>query len=142
MAGAERQYAAGLPRRPAQDRVDIPSHRRPPNSGGEKIHAEEVEKAIRTHPDVRDVVVVGRPSDLWGQEVVALVELALGADATDDEMRDHVRASIAKYKVPKAILRVPAVKRQPTGKVDYRWASELASSTSRPSEREQPERGE
>ena len=52
------------------------------NSGGEKIFAEEVERAIAGHPAVHDVVVVGRPSERWGQEVVALVELAEGRTAT------------------------------------------------------------
>jgi 3-oxocholest-4-en-26-oate---CoA ligase len=51
------------------------------NSGGEKIFAEEVERAIAGHPAVHDVVVVGRPSERWGQEVVALVELSPGATA-------------------------------------------------------------
>ena len=48
------------------------------NSGGEKIFAEEVEQAIAGHPAVADVVVAGRPSERWGQEVVAVVQLADG----------------------------------------------------------------
>ena len=51
------------------------------NSGGEKIFAEEVETAIASHPAVADVVVAGRPSERWGQEVVAVVALADGAAA-------------------------------------------------------------
>ena len=49
------------------------------NSGGEKIFAEEVERRIASHPAVADVVVAGRPSERWGQEVVAVVALAEGA---------------------------------------------------------------
>ena len=51
------------------------------NSGGEKIFVEEVETAIASHPAVADVVVTGRPSERWGQEVVAVVALADGASA-------------------------------------------------------------
>ncbi|HEY9303569.1 MAG TPA: acyl-CoA synthetase, partial [Mycobacterium sp.] len=51
------------------------------NSGGEKIFVEEVETAIASHPAVADVVVAGRPSERWGQEVVAVVALAQGASA-------------------------------------------------------------
>ena len=49
------------------------------NSGGEKIFAEEVEQAIAHHPDVYDVVCAGRPSERWGQEVIAVVQLREGA---------------------------------------------------------------
>ena len=59
------------------------------NSGGEKIFAEEVEKAIASHPAVADVVVAGRPSERWGQEVVAIVALADGARADAAELIDH-----------------------------------------------------
>ncbi len=56
------------------------------NSGGEKIFAEEVERAIAAHPHVYDVVVVGRPSERWGSEVVAVVQFAEGKSASDDEL--------------------------------------------------------
>ena len=58
------------------------------NSGGEKVFAEEVEQALIGHPAVADVVVVGRPSERWGQEVVAVVSFNPGHDTvTDDELR-------------------------------------------------------
>lgn len=53
------------------------------NSGGEKVFVEEVERAIAAHPQVCDVVVVGRPSKRWGTEVTAIVQLRDGADASD-----------------------------------------------------------
>ena len=56
------------------------------NSAGEKIFAEEVEQAILIAPDVVDVVVVGRPSERWGQEVVAVVALVAGSEVTDAEL--------------------------------------------------------
>jgi 3-oxocholest-4-en-26-oate---CoA ligase len=96
------------------------------NSGGEKIFAEEVESAIASHPAVADVVVAGRPSERWGQEVVAVVALADGATATGDELIDHASAVIARYKLPKAVVFRPVIERSPAGKADYRWAREQA----------------
>jgi acyl-CoA synthetase (AMP-forming)/AMP-acid ligase II len=92
------------------------------NSGGEKIFAEEVERAIAGHPAVHDVVVVGRPSERWGQEVVALVELSAGASATVDDIVTHAGQHVARYKLPKDVLFLDAIQRSPSGKADYRWA--------------------
>jgi fatty-acyl-CoA synthase len=92
------------------------------NSGGEKIFVEEVERALAAHPAVRDVVVVGRPSTRWGSEAVAVVQVEAGADVTDDELLAEAEKHIARYKVPKAIVRVATLQRSPSGKADYRWA--------------------
>lgn len=102
------------------------------NSGGEKIFVEEVEQAISAHPDVYDVVVVGRPSQRWGSEVVALVQLTEDASATDDDLMQACRRHIAGYKVPKAIIRTPKILRSPVGKADYRWAREIATTAVAP----------
>ncbi|OBH05440.1 acyl-CoA synthetase [Mycobacterium sp. E2699] len=96
------------------------------NSGGEKIFVEEVETAIASHPAVADVVVAGRPSERWGQEVVAIVALAEGASADADELVTHAAKSLARYKLPKAIVFRPVIERSPSGKADYRWAREQA----------------
>jgi acyl-CoA synthetase (AMP-forming)/AMP-acid ligase II len=96
------------------------------NSGGEKIFAEEVETAIASHPAVADVVVAGRPSEHWGQEVVAVVALAEGAAADAEELVAHAALSLARYKLPKAIVFRPVIERSPAGKADYRWAREQA----------------
>ena len=96
------------------------------NSGGEKIFVEEVETAIASHPAVADVVVAGRPSERWGQEVVAVVALAEGAHAEADELVAHAAQSLARYKLPKAIVFRPVIERSPSGKADYRWAREQA----------------
>ncbi len=96
------------------------------NSGGEKIFVEEVETAIASHPAVADVVVAGRPSERWGQEVVAVVALAEGADTSADELVAHAGQSLARYKLPKAIVFRPVIERSPSGKADYRWAREQA----------------
>ncbi|GAA5020105.1 AMP-binding protein [Kitasatospora paranensis] len=98
------------------------------NSGGEKIFAEEVERAVFSHPAVVDVLVVGRPSERWGQEVTAMVRLAADLPApSDEELREHAAGHIARYKLPKAFLRVPEVRRNAMGKPDYAWARALAA---------------
>lgn len=96
------------------------------NSGGEKIFAEEVEHALKSHPQVFDAVVVGRPSERWGQEVVALVRLRDGAEVANDDLLDTCGRHIARYKLPKAILRLDHIERSPSGKADYRWAKAVA----------------
>jgi len=96
------------------------------NSGGEKIFAEEVEQAIAHHPDVYDVVCAGRPSERWGQEVVAVVHLREGATATEADLLAEAAAHVARYKLPKAFVFVDHVVRSPAGKADYRWAKEQA----------------
>lgn len=92
------------------------------NTGGEKVFVEEVERALIAHPAVRDVVVVGRPSERWGSEVVAVVQLDEGSDASDADLLAEAGRHIAGYKMPKAIVRVAKVERSPSGKADYRWA--------------------
>lgn len=96
------------------------------NSGGEKIFVEEVETAIASHPAVADVVVAGRPSERWGQEVVAVVALAEGAHADADDLVAHAAKSLARYKLPKAVVFRAVIERSPSGKADYRWAREQA----------------
>ncbi len=103
------------------------------NSGGEKIFAEEVERAVAAHPAVYEVVVVGRPSERWGQEVVAVVQFAEGASASDEELAAVCRQHIADYKVPKAFIRTAQILRSPAGKADYRWAKRVATGHLQPS---------
>ena len=100
------------------------------NSGGEKIFAEEVEAAINEHPAVYDVVVTGRPSERWGNEVVALVQLADGAHADADSILAEAARHIARYKLPKEVIFCAKVQRSPSGKADYRWAKEQAAQAS------------
>ena len=99
------------------------------NSGGEKIFAEEVEQALAHHPAVYDVIVVGRPSEQWGNEVVAVVQLAEDASVTDEELLAEAETHIARYKLPKAFVYRDALVRSPAGKADYRWAKEQAQPT-------------
>jgi len=97
------------------------------NSGGEKIFVEEVERAIAGHPAVADVVVTGRPSERWGSEVVAVVQLADGASADAASIVEEASAHIARYKLPKEVVFVTSIQRSPSGKADYRWAAETAA---------------
>jgi fatty-acyl-CoA synthase len=96
------------------------------NTGGEKVFAEEVEQALLTHLDVEDVLVVGRPSERWGQEVVAVVQLRPEATTDDNSLLAAAAEHLARYKLPKAIVRVEAIRRSPAGKADYAWARSVA----------------
>lgn len=96
------------------------------NTGGEKVFAEEVEHALKHHPDVRDAVVVGTPNERFGQQVTAVVQLREGVAPREDVLRDAVRAHLAPYKVPRAFVFVSELVRAPSGKADYRWAARTA----------------
>jgi fatty-acyl-CoA synthase len=98
------------------------------NSGGEKIFAEEVEQALKQHPDVYDTVVTGRPNERWGQEVVAIVQLSEGVETAEGELLAEAAKHIARYKLPKAFVFRDRIQRSPSGKADYRWAKEQAGS--------------
>ncbi|OBK12662.1 acyl-CoA synthetase [Mycobacterium asiaticum] len=100
------------------------------NTGGEKVFVEEVEEVLRAHPAIADALVVGRDSERWGQEVVALVELRAGAEPDTDALRTHCAADLAGFKVPKAIIVVDRVRRLGNGKADYRWAKQRAETVS------------
>ncbi len=96
------------------------------NSGGEKIYPEEVEAALKHHPDVFDAVVVGTPNERWGQQVTALVQLRADSTVSVDDLVAHCRTLVADYKSPKAIEFVPTVQRTAVGKADYQWARQEA----------------
>jgi acyl-CoA synthetase (AMP-forming)/AMP-acid ligase II len=94
------------------------------NSGGEKIYPEEVEAALKGHPDVFDALVVGVPDPRYGQHVAAVVQARPGCRPSLAELDSFVRSEIAGYKVPRSLWLVDEVKRSPAGKPDYRWAKE------------------
>jgi acyl-CoA synthetase (AMP-forming)/AMP-acid ligase II len=96
------------------------------NSGGEKIYPEEVEGALKSHPDVFDVLVVGLPDERWGESVAALLQPRPGCSPTLEALQEHARAQIAGYKVPRRLLIVDEVPRLPNGKPDYRSAKAAA----------------
>jgi fatty-acyl-CoA synthase len=96
------------------------------NTGGEKVFAEEVEHALKHHSAVYDAVVVGTPSERWGQQVTAVVRLRDGVRVSEADLRDAARKHIAAYKLPKVFVFVDEITRSPSGKADYRWARDTA----------------
>jgi acyl-CoA synthetase (AMP-forming)/AMP-acid ligase II len=97
------------------------------NSGGEKIFPEEVEGALKSHPDVFDALVVGVPDERWGERVAAVVQLRPGRHPSADDVIAHCRKHLAGYKVPRTIHVVPEIQRSPSGKADYPWARRTAA---------------
>jgi len=89
------------------------------NTGGEKVFPEEVEEALRSHPDVHDAVVVGVPNPRFGQAVAALVAVRPGCHVDADTLAAHVRGRLAAYKAPRHVLLAGSVGRGPNGKADY-----------------------
>ena len=92
------------------------------NTGGEKGFPEEVEEAVKRHPSVLDCLVVGLPSERFGESVTAVVSLRDYTKATVDDLMATAKQQLAGYKAPKAICIVEVVKRAPNGKADYKWA--------------------
>jgi 3-oxocholest-4-en-26-oate---CoA ligase len=92
------------------------------NSGGEKIHPEEVESVLREHPAVHDALVVGVPDDRWGERVAAVVAVRPGHQVTSDDLTGHCRGRLAGFKTPRDVALVDQIPRSESGKPDYRWA--------------------
>lgn len=86
-------------------------------SGGENVYPAEVENAVYSHPAVADVAVIGVPDEKWGEAVKACVVLKVGAEASEADIIAHARQSIAGYKCPKSIDFIPALPRNPSGKI-------------------------
>jgi fatty-acyl-CoA synthase len=97
------------------------------NTGGEKVFVEEVEDLLKRHDSVVDVLVTGRPSERFGQEVVAVVQLTEPDACSPFDLRVWCGEHLARYKAPRAVVFVGEVRRHPSGKADYRWAKEQAA---------------
>jgi len=97
------------------------------NTGGEKVFPEEVEGALKSHPDVFDALVIGVPDERLGQRVGAVVQPRPGSTPELSTLDAHVRSLLAGYKVPRSLWLVDQVGRSPSGKPDYRWAQEHAA---------------
>jgi 3-oxocholest-4-en-26-oate---CoA ligase len=97
------------------------------NTGGEKVFVEEVEEVLRAHPDIADALVIGRPSERWGEEIVALIQPRDGADTARELLYAHCTSQLAPFKAPKEFIAVEQVRRLGNGKADYRWAKRQAT---------------
>ncbi len=86
-------------------------------SGGENIAGSEVERVLYEHESVVEVAVVGRPDARWGEVPVAYVVVRSDTTATPDDLVEHCRGQLAKFKVPKQVMFVDALPRNPSGKV-------------------------
>ncbi|MFE7117501.1 acyl-CoA synthetase [Streptomyces sp. NPDC057654] len=98
------------------------------NTGGEKVYPEEVEQALKAHPDVYDALVAGVPDPRWGNRVAAVVQPREGAGPLSPEaVQAHCRTRLAGYKIPRSVVFTDHIQRSPSGKADYRWAKEKAA---------------
>ena len=91
-------------------------------SGGENIYPSEVENLLGGHPKVRDVAVIGRPDDKWGEAVHAVIVLRDGASATEAELMAWSASRLAGYKRPKSFSFIADadMPRTATGKILHR----------------------
>ena len=95
------------------------------NTGGEKVFPEEVEAALKRHPDVFDALVVGVPDERFGERVAAVVQPRPGRQPTLEDLAAHCREHVAGYKVPRELQLTDSIGRTPAGKPDYRWAKSV-----------------
>ncbi|MFF4505176.1 acyl-CoA synthetase [Streptomyces sp. NPDC001401] len=102
------------------------------NTGGEKVYPEEVEQALKSHPDVYDALVAGVPDAKWGNHVAAVVQLRDGAPRPSlEDVQSYCRTHLAGYKIPRQLVIAETIRRSPSGKADYRWAREVAVAADR-----------
>ncbi|MFF4805061.1 acyl-CoA synthetase [Streptomyces sp. NPDC001351] len=110
------------------------------NTGGEKVYPEEVEQALKSHPDVYDALVAGVPDAKWGHHVAAVVQLREGAPRPSlQDVQSYCRTQLAGYKIPRQLVITEAIRRSPSGKADYRWAREAAVAADRQAESRGPQ---
>ncbi|MEW2400852.1 AMP-binding protein [Streptomyces sp. NPDC046862] len=96
------------------------------NTGGEKVHPQEVENVLLAHPAVTDCAVVGVPDETWGERVAAVVAVRQDSGVTARELCDWARRSLAGYKTPRSVVLTDRLPRTPTGKLELAWARKAA----------------
>jgi len=99
------------------------------NTGGEKVHPEEVEAVIKTLPGVVDALVGSVPDERLGSTVGALVMARPGSDVDESTVHQHVRALLAGYKAPRQVVFVDAIPRHANGKIDNDRVAAVLSAT-------------
>ncbi|HEX5770337.1 MAG TPA: acyl-CoA synthetase [Nocardioidaceae bacterium] len=103
------------------------------NTGGEKVYPEEVEMALKAHPEVYDVLVVGVTDENYGQAVSAVIQPRGENQPSVDELKTFLRPMLSGYKLPRSVTYVPEIPRSATGKANYPKARELATGAGSPS---------
>jgi len=88
------------------------------NTGGEKVYPEEIEETLKLHSAVVDAACLGLPDERFGETVCAVVQLRPGASSSSDELIEHCRERLARYKAPRTIVVVDDLLRAPNGKLD------------------------
>ena len=96
------------------------------NTAGEKVYPEEVEEAVKRHPEIYDCLVVGLKDDRFGQRVVALASYQDDKEISEQDLIGFTREHLAGYKLPKQVVFVDEVMRAPNGKANYKWAKQRA----------------
>ena len=97
------------------------------NTGGEKVFPEEVEEALKLHPEVADALVFGLDDERFGNRVAGVISVEAGSTVDANEILEATRKVLASYKLPKELLVVPIVPRAPNGKADYKTAKSMIS---------------
>jgi len=100
------------------------------NTAGEKVYPEEVEEAVKQHPDVLDCLVVGVADEKFGQRVTAVAAPLPDRTLDPEKLREFTRTKLAGYKVPKQVFVVERIQRAPNGKADYPWARSVVEERS------------
>jgi fatty-acyl-CoA synthase len=100
-------------------------------SGGENVFPGEVEDLLAAIPGVREAAVIGVPDSEFGQRLRAYVALDHRASLTEQDLKDHVKANLAGYKVPREVVLVESLPRNATGKIVKRELEALRDTQSR-----------
>jgi len=86
-------------------------------TGGENVYPREVEEALYTKPEVEECAVIGLPDREWGERVAAFIKLKKGNKVSDDELKQHLKALLSPFKVPKKYVFVDEMPKSPAGKI-------------------------
>ena len=86
-------------------------------TGGENVYSREVEEILYTHPGVAEAAVIGLPDPMWGEKIVAVIQVRPGMTVEPDELIDLCRSQLASYKKPKHVVFVDELPRNAAGKI-------------------------
>jgi fatty-acyl-CoA synthase len=86
-------------------------------SGGENVFPAEVEELLNGHPAITEAAAIGVPDEKFGQRLRVFIALEPGAELSEDDVRSYVRENLARYKVPRDVVFVDELPRNPTGKI-------------------------